>query len=176
MQKCRKWLHRKNGGGFDQHGPGPRKGASGSMAASFKRSKSPNGGRGPQRGGKSRGGNAKMAADGANMAENGDKRRRSKGKGSLSKAADGEAAGFNAPRPQLKSSGQFRSRDDSAMATDHYSAVHSGEQASKRRRLLVVRERDLAWDLAEEGETSSMAKRSAREDGDGESAWTSRRQ
>ncbi|KAJ1468380.1 hypothetical protein T484DRAFT_1855467, partial [Baffinella frigidus] len=114
-----------------------------------------------------------MAADGANMAENGDKRRRSKGKGSLSKAADGEAAGFNAPRPQLKSSGQFRSRDDSAMATDHYSAVHSGEQASKRRRLLVVRERDLAWDLAEEGETSSMAKRSAREDGDGESAWTS---
>ncbi|KAJ1466694.1 hypothetical protein T484DRAFT_3632797, partial [Baffinella frigidus] len=41
---------------------------------------------------------------------------------------------------------------------------------SKRQRL---REHDLAWDWAEEGETTGVADQSAREDGDGESAWTS---
>ena len=104
----------------------------------------PKGGRVPKGGRALRGMIAQIAADGANMVDNGGKRHRSEHEGNQNTAAGGEAAGVSAPRPQPKVDSHLRSEDetsDGTMATNsHYPLpkIHR----SKRQ---CVRERDLAW-------------------------------
>jgi len=98
-----------------------------------------------------------MTADGANMVDHGGTRRRPEREGGQNKAAGGEAVGVSAPRPQPEAESPLRSEDetsDGIMATNsHYPLpkIHR----SKRQ---CVRERDLAWDSAQEGETTGLAK------------------
>ena len=60
--------HSQNGGGVDQHGPGPRQRFTGRKAVTSERSETPKGGRAPQGGRELDAMSAQMAADGANMA------------------------------------------------------------------------------------------------------------
>ena len=171
MAKLRKGLQCKNGGGFDQHGTGSRKCATGVKAVSFKRSATHKGGRGYQGGRKFRGKIADMAAGGANMARSGGKRQRPAHEEGQNKAASGEVAGVSAPCPLPGADSPLRSEDETAdgtMATNsHYPLPRINR--SKRQ---CVRERDLAWNLPQEGKMIVVAKQFVRKDGDGESAWT----
>ena len=93
---------------------------------------------------------AQMAADGANMVDNGHKCYRAEREGGQNKAAGGEAAGVSALRPQPEAESPPRSEDETSDGTittnGHYSLpkIHR----SKRQ---CVRERDLAWESAQEG-------------------------
>ena len=115
---------------------------------------------------------AEMSADGANMVDNGGKRRRPEREGGQNKAASGEAAGVSAPHPQPGAESPLRSEDetsDGAMATNRHYPVPKIHRSKRQ----CVRERDLAWDSAQEGVTTGVAKQFVREGDDGKSAWTS---